>query len=153
MSIESVMLSNHLILCHAICLLSSIFPIISLLKWEVSQFFIWGSQIWRFSFRNSPSNEYSRFISLKIDGFDFFAIQRTLKSSPAPQYESINVHSSTIYNSRHTEATQVPINRWMEKNRCEWIRNGILLIHAILRNVHGPRECHGARTSPLTRPF
>ena len=48
---------------------------------------------------------------------DFISLQSKglLKSSPAPQYESIDVDSSTIYNSQDTEATQVPINRWMQK--------------------------------------
>ena len=68
MSIESVMPSNHLILCRPLLLLPSIFPIIRVFSSE------WWPKYWRFSFSISPSNEYSGLNSLKIDWFDLTKI-------------------------------------------------------------------------------
>ena len=78
MSIESVMPSNHLILCHPLLLLSSIFPSIRVFSNELVLRIGW-SKYWSFSFSNSPSNEYSGLISFRIDRFDLLAIQGTLK--------------------------------------------------------------------------
>jgi len=74
MSIELVMPSNHLILCHPFLLLPSIFPSIRVFSNESVV------HIRCFSFSISPSNEYSGLISFRIDWLDLFAIQRTLKS-------------------------------------------------------------------------
>ena len=79
MSIELVMLSNHLILCHHLLLLPSIFPSIRVFSNEVA-FHIRWSKYCSFSFSNSPSNEYSGFLSLKINWFDLLAVRGTLKS-------------------------------------------------------------------------
>ena len=78
-SIESVMLSNHLILCHPLLLLPSIFPSIRIFSNE-SAFRIRWPKYWGFSFSISPSNEYSELISFRIDWFDLLAVQGTLKS-------------------------------------------------------------------------
>ena len=77
MSIESVMLFNH-ILCHPFLLLPSIFPIIRVFSNELA-FHIRWPQYWSFSFRNSPFNEYSGLISFRIDWWDLLAVQGTLK--------------------------------------------------------------------------
>ena len=79
MSIESVMPSNHLILCHPFLLLPSIFPSIRVYSDESVLHIRW-SKYWSFSFSISPSNEYSGLISFRTDWFDFLADQRTLKS-------------------------------------------------------------------------
>ena len=79
MSIESVMPSNHYILCHPLLLLPSIFPSIRVFPNE-SALFIWWPKYWSFSFIISPSNEYSGLISFRIGWFDLLAFQRTLKS-------------------------------------------------------------------------
>ena len=79
MSIESVMPSNHLILCRPLLLLPSIFPSIRVFSSESALRIRW-SKHWSLSFSISPSNEYSGLISFRIDWFDLFAIQRTLKS-------------------------------------------------------------------------
>ena len=79
MSIELVMLSNHLILCHPLLLLSSIFPIIRVFSNESAVRIRWP-KYWSFSFSISPSKEYSELISFKIDCFDLLAFQGTLKS-------------------------------------------------------------------------
>ena len=79
MSIESVMSSNHLILCHPLLFLSSNFPSIRFFQNESVLCITWPKH-WTFSFRNSPSNEYSGLISLRIDWLDLLALQGTLKS-------------------------------------------------------------------------
>ena len=77
--IESVMLSNHLILCFPLILLPSIFPSIRVFSSE-SAFHIRCPKYWSFSLSISPSNEYSRLIYFRIDWFDLLAVQGTLKS-------------------------------------------------------------------------
>ena len=79
MSAESVMPSNHLILCYPLFLLPSIFPSIRVFSDESALHIRWP-KYWSFSFNISPSNEYSGLISFRIDWFDFLAVQRTLKS-------------------------------------------------------------------------
>ena len=78
-SIESVMPSNHLILCHPLFLPLSIFPSIRIFSNE-SAFCIRWPKYWSFSFNISPSSEYSVLISCRIDRFDLLAVQGTLKS-------------------------------------------------------------------------
>ena len=77
-SIESVMLSNHLILCRPI-LLPSVFPSIRVFSNELALPIRWP-KYWSFSFSISPSNEYSGLISFRIDWLDLLAVQGTLKS-------------------------------------------------------------------------
>ena len=79
MSSESVMPSNHLILCHLLLLLPSIFPSIRVFSNESVLCIRWP-KYWSFSFSISPSNEYSGLISFRIDWFDLLAVQGTLKS-------------------------------------------------------------------------
>ena len=79
MSIESVMPSNHLILCHPLLLLPSILPSTRLFSNEPA-LHTGKPKDWSFSFSISPSNEYSGLISFRIDWFDLLAIQGTLKS-------------------------------------------------------------------------
>ena len=79
MSIELVMPSNHLILCHPLLLLPSVFPSIRVFSSE-SDLHIRPPKYWSFRFSISPSNEYSGLISFRIDWFDLPAVQGTLKS-------------------------------------------------------------------------
>ena len=79
MSTESVMPSNYLILCCPLLLLPSIFPSIRIFPNESVLCIRW-SKYWSFSFNISPSEEYSRLISFRIDWFDLLAVQGTLKS-------------------------------------------------------------------------
>ena len=79
MSVESVMPSNHLVLCHPLLLLPLIFPSIRVFSNESAVRIRWSKR-WSLSLSISPSNEYSGLISFRIDWFDLFAIQRTLKS-------------------------------------------------------------------------
>ena len=89
MSIESVMPSNHLILGHSLLLLPSIFPSIRIFPNESALCIRWPNY-WSFSFKISPSNEYSGLISFRIDWFDLLAVQGTQEFSPTPQLKSIN---------------------------------------------------------------
>ena len=79
MSIESVMPSDHLILCHTLLLLPSIFPRIRVFSNESVLPIRWP-KFWSFTFSISPSNEYSGQISFKMDWFDLLAVQGSLKS-------------------------------------------------------------------------
>ena len=79
MSIESVMPSNHLILCRPLLLLPSIFPSIRVFSSE-SVLLIKRPKNWSFSFSISPSNEHSGLISFRMDWLDLLAVQGTLKS-------------------------------------------------------------------------
>ena len=101
MSIESVMPSNHLILCRPLLLLPSIFPSIKVFSNESVLHIRW-QKYWSFSFSISPSNEYSGLISFRMDWLELLAVQGTQESSPTPQFKSINssalsyLYSSTV---------------------------------------------------------
>ena len=79
MSIESVMPSNHLILCHPLLLLPSIFPSIRVFSNESVLHIRWP-KYWSFTFSTSPSNEYPGLISIRIDWLDLLIVQGTLTS-------------------------------------------------------------------------
>ena len=90
MSIELVMPSNDLILCHPLLLLPSIFPSIRVFPKESFLPIRWP-KCRSFSFSINPSNEYSGLISFWMDWVDLLAVQGTVKdSSPTPQFKSIN---------------------------------------------------------------
>ena len=99
MSIESVMPSNHLILCHPL-LLPSIFPSIRVFSsWSV--LCIRWPEYWSFSFSISPSNEYSGLVSFRIGWLDLLAVQGTLKSLlnttvQKHQFFNIQLYSPTL---------------------------------------------------------
>ena len=94
MSIESVISSNHLILCCTLLLPPSIVPSIRVFSNE-SVFCIRWPNYWTFSFSISPSNEYSRLISFKKDWLDLLAVQGTLKSL-------LQYHSSKASTLQHS---------------------------------------------------
>ena len=89
MYIELVMPSNHLILCHPLPLLPSVSPSIRVFSSESALHIRWP-KYWNFRFNISPSNEHPGLISFRMDWLDLLAIQGTLKSSPTPQFKSIN---------------------------------------------------------------
>ena len=86
MSIESVMPSNHLILCRPLLFLPSIFPSIRIFSNESALHIRW-SKDWSFSLNISPSNEHPGLMSFRMDWLDLLAVQGTLKS--LPQYHSL----------------------------------------------------------------
>ena len=79
MSVTSVMPSNHLILCHPLLLLPSIFPCIRIFSNESALYIRWP-KYWSFSFSISPFNEHPGLISFRMDWLDLLAVQGTLKS-------------------------------------------------------------------------
>ena len=112
-SMESVMPSNSLILCYPL-LLPSIFPRIRVFSNESVPHIRWP-KYWSFSFRISPSNEYSGLISFRMDWLDLLAVQGTLKSSPTPQFKSIN--SSTLILLYDPTLTYI---FFYLQNHCRW---------------------------------
>ena len=82
MSIESVMLTNHLILCHPLLFLPSIFPNTRVFYNE-SVICIRWPKYWSFSFSTRPSNEHSGLISFRIDWFDLLEVQRASQERPS----------------------------------------------------------------------
>ena len=110
LSIEPVILSNHLILCHSL-LLPSIFPSIRVFSSESALHVRWP-KYWCFSFSISPSNDYSGLISFKIDWFELLAVQRTLKS--LLQHHSLN--GSLLYDPAltpiMTTGKTIALTRW-----------------------------------------
>ena len=90
MSIESLMPSNHVLLCRPFLLLSSVFPSLRVFSSE-SVIRIRWPKYWNFSFSISPYNEYSGLISFRMDWLDLLGVQGTLKSlMPTPQFKNIN---------------------------------------------------------------
>ena len=90
MSIESVMPSNHLILCRPLLLPPSIFPSIRAFSYESVLHIRWP-KYWSFSFRISPSNEYSGMISFRMDWLDLLTAQGTLKSLLQPHSSKASI--------------------------------------------------------------
>ena len=115
MSIESVMLSNHLILCHPL-LLTSIFPSIRVFSNESAPHIRWPNY-WSFSFSISPSNEYSGLISFRIDWFDLFAIQGTLKSLP----QHYNSKASVLLLSLLYGPTLISVHDYRKKDSVDYM--------------------------------
>ena len=101
MSSEPVMSSNHLILCHPLLLLPSVFPRIRVFSNESALHIRWP-EYWSFSFSISPSSEYSRLISFRVDWFDL-AVQGTLKSL-------LQHHSSKASILRHSAFFMVQLS-------------------------------------------
>ena len=110
MSIELVMLSNHLILCHPLLLLPSIFPSIRVFSIELTLCVRWP-KYWSLLF--SPSNEYSWFICFRIDWFDIPAVQGTLKSL----LQHYNLKTSVLRCSAFFSPTLTSIHDYW-KNHC-----------------------------------
>ena len=101
MSIESMMPSNHLILCRLLLFLPSIFASIRVFSNESVLHIRWP-KYWSFSFNIIPSKEIPGLISFRMDWLDFLEVQGTQASSPTPQFKSINslalsfLHSPTL---------------------------------------------------------
>ena len=111
LSTESVTLANHLILCFPLLLLPLIFPSIRVFSNELALSIRWP-KYWSFSFRISPSNEYSGLISFWIDRFDLLSFQGTFKSLPQitiQKHQFFNIQPSTWSNSHmHTWLLEKP---------------------------------------------
>ena len=117
MSIESVMPSNHLILCHSLLLPPSIFPSIRVFSNE-SVLHIRSPKYWSFSFSISPSNEYPGLISFSMDWLDLLAVQGTLKSLLQHHSSKVSIlHCSASFivqlsNPYMTTGKTIALTRW-----------------------------------------
>ena len=117
MCIESVMPSNHLILCRSLLLLPLIFPSIRVFSNESALHIRWP-KYWSFSFNISPSNEYSGLISLRIDWLALLAVQGTLKnllqhhSSKASILQHSTFFIVQLSHPYMTIGKTVPLTRW-----------------------------------------
>ena len=125
MSIESVMPSNHLILCRPLLLLTSIFPSIRVFSNE-SAFPISWPKYWSFSFNISASNEHSGLISFSMDGLDLLAVQGTLKS--LLQHHSIPI---LIIDFNKIKVTCYRNRRDLAKNKFMGVKN---MFHNLTQN-------------------
>ena len=116
MSIESMMPPNHLILCSPLFFLPSIFPAIRVFSSESTLGIRWP-QYWNFSFSISPSNEYLRLISFRIDWFDLPAVQGTLRSLSTTIHKHRFLDSQpSLWSSSHIHTTAgktTGLTRWM----------------------------------------
>ena len=113
MSIGSMMISNHLILCHPFLLLPSIFPSIRVFSNESNLCMRWP-KYWSFSFSISPSNEYSRSSAFRVGQFDLLAVQGSLKSLThyhSSKHQFFGIQPSLWYNS-HICTTTIALTRW-----------------------------------------
>ena len=108
MSIQSLMPSNHFILCLPLLLLPSIFPSIRVFFSSESVLCIRWPKYWSFTFSISPSNEYSELISFRIDWFLLLAVQVTQESSPTLQFENNQFFGAQSY-------------FWSNINICIWL--------------------------------
>ena len=100
MSIESVMPSNHLILCHPLLLLPPIFPSIRVFSNESALHIRWP-KYWSFSFSISPSNEHPRLISFRMDWLGLLAVQGTLKSLLQCHSSRASILQLSIWSNSH----------------------------------------------------
>ena len=129
MSIEWMMPSNYLILCHLLFLLPSVFPSIRVFSNESVLHIRWP-KYWSFSFSISPFNEYSGLISFRTDWFDL-VVQKTLKSSPAPWFESINFLAlSLLYGS-----TVKSIHDYWKNHSSDYIQIFVGKVMSLLFNM------------------
>ena len=112
MPLELMMPSSHLILCHPLLLLPSIFPSIRVFSNESVLQIRWP-KYWSFSFSISLSGEYSGLISFRIDWFDLPAIQGTLNSSLTLQFKSINSLALNFLSSPTLTSIH---NHWKNQN-------------------------------------
>ena len=119
MSIESMMPSNHLILCRPLPLPPSIFPSIRVFSNESVLHMRWP-KYWSFSFSISPSNEYSGLISFRMDWLDFLAVQGTLKGLLQHHPQDLSAEGCAplppmvLGNPRpHTEPSAHPTLAWL----------------------------------------
>ena len=117
MSTELMMSSSHLIRCHSLLLLPSVFPSTRVFSNESALCIRWP-KYWNFSFRISPSDEYSGLISFRIDWFDLLAVQGTLKSflqhhsSKAPILQHSAFFIVQLSHPYMTTGKTIAVTRW-----------------------------------------
>ena len=143
MCIESVMPSNHLVLCCPILLLPSVFPSIRVFSNESALCIRWP-KYWSFSI--SPSNEYSGLISFRIEWFDLLVVQGTLKnllqhrSSKASILQHSPFFMVQLSHSFITIGKTIALTRWtfvskVERSRCRYIGGWVSQVELVVKNL------------------
>ena len=128
-SIESVMPSSHLILCHSLLFLPSIPPSIRVFSSESALHMRWP-KYWSFSFSIIPSKEHPGLISFRMDWLDLLSVQGTLESSPTPQFKSI---SSSALSRLHSPTLTSVHDHW--KNHSLTRRTFVGKVMSLLLNI------------------
>ena len=143
MSIQSVMLSNHLILCHLL-LLTSTFSSNWVFSNESALCIRWP-KYWSFSFSISPPSEYSRLISFTIDWFDLLAVQGTLKSLIQHHSSKASVLQCSTFNRVQLSHQYMTTGKTMALTRQTFVRKVMSLIFNMLSRfviTYLPRSKH-----------
>ena len=145
MSIESVMPSNHLILCRPILLIPSIFPSIRVFSNELVVHIRWP-KYWSFSFSISPSNEYSRLISFRINWLDLLAVQGTLKGLLQHHNLKASILQCSVF---FTVQVSHPCMICTKKSQT-FVRNVMFLLFNVLSSfvISFPSKEQASRTAP-----
>ena len=123
-SIESVMPSNHLILCHPLLLPPSIFPSISVFSNESVLHIRWP-KYWSFSFSISLSNEYSGLISFRMDWLDLHAVQGTLKSLLQHHSSKASILRSSAFFRVQLSHPHMTTGKTIALTRCTFVQSNI----------------------------
>ena len=143
MSIESVIPSNHLILCCPLLLLPSNLPSIKVFSNELA-FLIRWPKYWSFRLNISPSNEHPGLISFRMDWLHLLAVQGTQESSPTPQFKSINSSHLAFFilqlsHPYMTTGKTIALTRWTFVGKIMSLRLNMLsrlVITFLLRSQH-----------------
>ena len=132
MSIESVMPSNHLILCPPHLLLPSVFPSIRIFSNELTLCIRWP-KYWSFSI--SPSNEYSELISFRIDWLDLLAVQGTVKSLPQHHSSKASILWRSAFLMVQLSLSYVTIGKTIALARCTFAGKMMSLLFNVLSRL------------------
>ena len=132
MSIESVMPSNHLILCHPLLLLPSIFPIIRVFSNELALCIRW-LKYWGFSFYIRTSNEHPGLISFRMDWLDLLAVQGTLKSLLQHHSSKASILRCSAFITVQLSHRYTTTGKTIALTRRTFVGQVILMIHGASR--------------------
>ena len=135
MFFESVMPSDHLILCHPLLLLPSVFPSIRVFSNKLVLCIRWP-KFWRYSFSTNPSNEYSGLVSFRVYWFDLLAIQGTLKS--LLQHHSSK--TSVLWCSAFFAPTLTSNISLYDISNSSLLLHGLLKSYPLICNLHSNGE-------------
>ena len=131
MSTESVMLSNHLILCHSLLLLPSILPNIQVFSNESALHIRWP-KYWSFSFNISSSNEHPGLISFRMDWLDLLAVQGTLKSLLQPHSSKASILRCSAFFTVQLSHPYMTTGKTIALNRQTFVVNIMSLLSNML---------------------